>query len=89
MTGNNIIQEYRDKVDDIDKQIIHLIGARFTLTDHIGRLKQELNLPIYDAEREKEVLKRWQQYGYEKVAKFLMSRSKDQQLEIIVNTNHS
>jgi chorismate mutase len=41
------------KIDKIDIRIVRLLNRRARYADEIGKLKQELNLPIYSPEREK------------------------------------
>ncbi len=61
--------ELRERIDEIDKQIIELLEERIKVAKEIGKIKKELNLPIKDEEREKEVLKRAGRFGeiFEKI----------------------
>lgn len=43
---------YRKKIDIIDKNIVHLLAERFRVTNDVGILKKELNLPAEDKDRE-------------------------------------
>lgn len=52
------LYELRGRIDEIDKQIIELLEERIKVAKEIGKIKKELNLPIKDEEREREVLKR-------------------------------
>lgn len=52
------LYELRGRIDEIDKQIIELLEERIKVGKEIGKIKKELNLPIKDEEREREVLKR-------------------------------
>lgn len=46
----------RDKIDEVDKAILSLISERLALVNNIGKIKQQHSLPIYDPEREAEIL---------------------------------
>ncbi len=52
------IQELRDKISEIDTELIDLLGKRFALSTEIGRLKDELQLPIVIESIEKPVIAR-------------------------------
>jgi chorismate mutase len=47
--------ECRDRIDVLDRQILALLNARTRIVEEIGRIKQELDLPIYEPKREDEV----------------------------------
>jgi len=63
------LYELRGRIDEIDKQIIELLEERIRVAKEIGKIKKELNLPIKDEEREREVLKRAERFGeiFEKI----------------------
>jgi len=46
----------RRAVDALDEAILSLSRARMELCREIGRVKRELGLPVFDPEREREVL---------------------------------
>lgn len=48
--------EERQAIDQIDRQMVKLFEERLSVVSRIGRKKQELGLPILDAEREQAVL---------------------------------
>lgn len=52
------IDDLRDKISYIDERIIELLDERMSCVKNIARLKQELKLPFYVPEREKEVYER-------------------------------
>ncbi len=52
------IFEYRKKIDQIDNKIINLLSNRLYNVQKIGKLKNQLGIPIGDNEREKEILER-------------------------------
>jgi chorismate mutase-like protein len=51
------IGDWRRRIDEIDRQLVELLNERSRCALEIGRIKQAENLPLYQPEREKEVLK--------------------------------
>ena len=49
------LTECRDRIDVLDRQILALLNARTRIVEEIGRIKQELDLPIYEPKREDQV----------------------------------
>ncbi len=47
----------REKINNIDKEIVQLLEKRFDIVMEIGQYKKKGNLPVYDEEREKAVIK--------------------------------
>ncbi len=52
------LDELRDRIMELDDEIIRFIGERRTLAVEIGRVKQELGLPVLDPAREARVVRR-------------------------------
>ena len=52
------IEELRSRIDVIDEQLVRLLNVRVACAVEVGRLKHEAALPIYQPEREAEVLTR-------------------------------
>ena len=52
------IEELRSRIDVIDEQLIRLLNVRVACAVEVGRLKHEAGLPIYQPEREAQVLTR-------------------------------
>ena len=50
------IEELRTRIDVIDEQLVRLLNVRVACAVEIGRLKHEAGLPIYQPEREAQVL---------------------------------
>ena len=50
------IEELRNRIDVIDDQLVRLLNVRVACAVEIGRLKHEAGLPIYQPEREAQVL---------------------------------
>ena len=53
---NDELKELRKEIDRIDKQIISLIDERMKISLKVGETKKKNNIPIFDPEREKEVI---------------------------------
>lgn len=45
--------EIRRSIDNLDASVVHILAERFRLTQEVGRLKAEHDLPAADPEREK------------------------------------
>lgn len=48
------IQDYREQIDSIDKQIVELLEKRLDIAGGIGQEKKRQGLPVFDEVREKE-----------------------------------
>jgi chorismate mutase len=51
------LEEHRREIDAIDRRVVRLLNERAGHAIALGRLKQRLGLPIYQPEREEEVLR--------------------------------
>jgi chorismate mutase len=51
------LEGLRQQVDALDEQIVHLLNERAACALAIGRIKRERELPMYQPEREAEVLR--------------------------------
>ena len=49
------IADWRKKIDEMDEQIVELIGKRAEAAKAIGELKRQSTLPVYEPLREKDV----------------------------------
>ncbi|MEN3037753.1 MAG: chorismate mutase, partial [Candidatus Kryptonium sp.] len=58
------IEKWRRKIDKIDIKIVRLLNKRARYADEIGKIKQELNLPIYSPERETQVIQNVIKHNY-------------------------
>ncbi|MFO7992167.1 MAG: chorismate mutase [Thermoplasmata archaeon] len=65
------IHELRERIDQIDKEILKLLHERIAVAKEIGKIKRERGIPITDADREKMVLDRADRYRdiFEKIIK--------------------
>jgi chorismate mutase len=52
------IEELRSRIDTIDEQLVRLLNVRVACAVEVGRLKHEAGLPIYQPDRESQVLTR-------------------------------
>ena len=58
MSVDRIIQDWRKKIDEIDEQLVRLLNERSRCAVEVGKLKRAAQLPLYQPEREKEILSR-------------------------------
>ena len=50
------IEELRSRIDVIDEQLVRLLNVRVACAVEVGRLKHEAGVPIYQPDREAQVL---------------------------------
>lgn len=50
------ISDWRKKIDELDRRLVALINERAEAAIEIGRLKRNTDLPIYEPDREREVI---------------------------------
>lgn len=75
----------RTEINNIDEEIVHLLEKRFNIVIKIGQYKKENNIPVYDEEREKAVIKNCISYlinkgyskGIEDIYRQIMNSSKE------------
>jgi len=53
--GMKALAGFRDRIDDLDRRILELLNERTRIVEEIGRVKQHLDLPIYEPRREDQV----------------------------------
>lgn len=49
------IDDYRQEIDRLDRELLRIFNARAALALRIGELKKELGLPVYDPDRERRI----------------------------------
>jgi len=49
------IEEWRKKIDELDRRLVDLLSERARAAVEIGKLKRETNLPVYEPDRERVV----------------------------------
>jgi chorismate mutase-like protein len=50
------LADWRRRIDEIDKELVKLLNARSECALEIGKLKQAAKIPLYQPDRENEVL---------------------------------
>lgn len=49
------LEEFRSRIDAVDRSILLLLNERTRVVEEIGRVKQKAHLPIYEPRREDQV----------------------------------
>ena len=52
------LSQFRDSIDNLDAILVHTLAERFKLTQQVGKLKAQHNLPPADKSREAEQIER-------------------------------
>ena len=52
------IEELRREIDRLDHELLRIFNERANLALHIGEIKKERDLPVYDPAREKRIFDR-------------------------------
>ena len=55
------IEDWRKKIDELDRKLVELLSERARAAVEIGRLKRNTNLPVYEPDRERIVFANVQQ----------------------------
>lgn len=50
------LSDWRKRIDEIDRKLVELLNERSKCALEIGKLKQEARIPLYQPDRENEVL---------------------------------
>ena len=62
MKENNVFENelrvYRKEIDKVDNKLIKLLNERGRIVQKIGKIKKQVNLDIYQPEREKKIIER-------------------------------
>ena len=58
MAQERDIEDWRNRIDAIDDQLMRLLNSRSACAVEIGRIKRALGLPVYSPEREARILER-------------------------------
>jgi chorismate mutase len=51
------MSDWRRRIDEIDRKLVQLLNERSHCALEIGKIKQERNLPLYQPDREREVIR--------------------------------
>ncbi len=57
------LSDWRRRIDEIDKKLVELLNERSHCALEIGHLKQEAKIPLYQPDRENEVLSNAEQHN--------------------------
>jgi chorismate mutase-like protein len=49
------LEEYRILIDEVDRRIVALLNERTGVVEHIGEVKRQARLPVYEPKREDQV----------------------------------
>jgi 3-deoxy-7-phosphoheptulonate synthase/chorismate mutase len=52
------VRELRERVDEVDKELIRALNERASIVQEIMAIKAEAGAPVYDPKREEEILQR-------------------------------
>ncbi len=55
------IDDWRERIDVIDLKLLEMLNERARCSLEIGKIKQQLHLPIYMPERENQIYQRLQE----------------------------
>ena len=55
---NDVLSGHRERIDELDEQLIRLLAERFEITKAVGQFKAENDLPAADPEREQKQISR-------------------------------
>jgi len=58
MNVEQILRDWRRKIDEIDGELVRLLNERSRCAVEVGKLKRAAQLPLYQPEREREILNR-------------------------------
>jgi chorismate mutase-like protein len=50
------ISDWRKRIDELDEKLVELLNERSRCAAEVGHLKRQANRPIYQPEREQEIL---------------------------------
>jgi len=62
------ILQLRKELDTIDKRILILLEKRMDVIRRVGQIKSELDIPIEDIKREKEIIKKLTDHSHKKLS---------------------
>jgi chorismate mutase len=57
------IEDWRNKIDELDRKLVELLNERASAARQIGLLKRDSQLPIYEPDREKQVFANIKQHN--------------------------
>jgi len=70
MPNSELLKNFREQIDTLDREILYLLFRRFTLVDEIGKIKKEIWMKPLQNDRWNEVLSDkievWKEYWLKK-----------------------
>jgi len=51
-----VLRDYRKIIDEIDEGLVNLLNRRAEMVSKIKKLKEKHNMPLYDANREEDLI---------------------------------
>lgn len=57
-----LLEQQRQQIDQIDRELVRLFEARMHVVQEVAQIKSKHQLPILDAQREKQVITKVQGY---------------------------
>jgi chorismate mutase len=51
------LARYRDEIDALDRELLKLLNERTRVVENIGRVKESIQLPVYEPKREDDVFR--------------------------------
>lgn len=52
------ISDWRKRIDELDRKLVELLNQRSRCAAEVGKLKRAAKIPLYQPEREREILER-------------------------------
>ena len=80
------IDDLRHRIDEVDRQIISLLGTRLNISKEIGQIKLDKGLGVEDKKREAEILARIRQFSQ---AEGIDSQTAERIFQLIFNASKS
>ena len=62
-SGEKALAECRERINELDRQLVDLLNARTRIVEDIGRIKRDCGMRIYEPKREEEVLRNIEQHN--------------------------
>jgi chorismate mutase len=62
-SGEKALAECRERINELDRQLVDLLNARTRIVEEIGRIKRECGMRIYEPKREEEVLRNIEEHN--------------------------
>ena len=53
--GLKKLAEYRVQIDEVDRQLVRLLNERTRIVEKLGKVKEQIDMPIYEPKREDQV----------------------------------